>query len=233
MLNIGSLQLDFPVVQAALAGYSDAPMRLIARQHGAPYALQEVMLDKLIVQSGRVRARLLGRLDPRDHPIGGQLLGARPPEFAEAADVVGEVADYCAGLGLTMNLETGQETAGTLLHMLESLNRDNLGVNFDPANMIMYGSGEPLEALRKVGAHIKSCHCKDAVWSDTPGKEWGKEVPLGQGDVNIEQFVATLHELGYAGPLTIEREISGDQQLVDIKAAIELLNQVKAKLGIA
>ena len=154
------------------------------------------------------------------------------PEFAEAVDVVGEVTDYCAGLGLTMNLETGQETAGTLLHMLESLNRDNLGVNFDPANMILYGSGEPLEALRQVGAHLKSCHCKDAVWSDRPGKEWGEEVPLGQGDVNIEQFVATLDELGYAGPLTIEREISGDQQLVDIKAAIEFLNQVKARLGI-
>lgn len=154
-------------------------------------------------------------------------------EFAEAVDVVGQVADHCAGQGLTMNLETGQETADTLLHVLEAVGRDNLGVNFDPANMIMYGSGEPLEALRKVGKYLKSCHCKDAVWSDKPGQEWGKEVALGQGDVDIEQFVATLNELGYAGPLTIEREISGDQQIVDIKAGLEFLREIKAKLGIA
>ena len=116
------------------------------------------------------------------------------PEFAAAVDVIGEVAEYCDGLGLTMNLETGQETADTLLHVLESVNRDNLGVNFDPANMILYGSGEPLEALRKVGAYVKSCHCKDGVWSDKPGVEWGKEVPLGKGDVlDVPQLWGIKH----------------------------------------
>jgi nifR3 family TIM-barrel protein len=84
MLQIGSLQFDFPVVQAALSGYSDAPMRLLARRHGAPYALHEVVLDKLVVQPGKLRKRLLA-LDDLDHPVGGQLMGAEPEQFAEAA----------------------------------------------------------------------------------------------------------------------------------------------------
>ncbi len=153
-------------------------------------------------------------------------------EFADVVRVIGEVADYCADRGLTMNLETGQETADALLHVLETANRPNLAVNFDPANMILYGSGEPLEALRKVGKYVKSCHCKDGTWSAKPGVEWGAEVPLGKGDVNIERFVAILNELGYTGPLTIEREISGERQTADIRAGVQLLKDIKAKLGI-
>ncbi len=154
------------------------------------------------------------------------------PEFADVVETVCEVADYCSNRGRTMNLETGQETAATLLHLLQEADRDNLFVNFDPANMILYGSGEPLEALRMVGDYVRSCHCKDGVWSDKPGEEFGEEVPLGQGDVNIERFVATLQEIGYQGPLTIEREISGARQIADIKAAVSLLRDIKAKLGI-
>jgi len=153
-------------------------------------------------------------------------------EFAGVVDVVGRAADYCAERGLCMNLETGQETADTLLHLLEAVQRPNLGVNFDPANMILYGSGEPLEALRNVGSHVRSCHCKDATWSSRPGEEFGEEVPLGQGDVNIEQFVATLAELGYDGPLTIEREIKGERQIADIEAGVRLLRDIKARNGI-
>jgi sugar phosphate isomerase/epimerase len=154
------------------------------------------------------------------------------PEFAQIADGVGDAADYCAERGLSMNLETGQETADTLLHLLETVGRDNVFVNFDPANMILYGSGEPLEALRKVAPYVRSCHCKDAVWSDRPGQQWGKEVPLGEGDVDIERYVATLMELGYTGPLTIEREVSGERQIRDIQAGTRLLREIKAKLGI-
>jgi len=154
------------------------------------------------------------------------------PDFAAVVEVITEVADYCGERGLTMNLETGQETADTLLHVIEAANRPNLGVNFDPANMILYGSGEPLEALRKVGKYVKSCHCKDGKWSSKPGVEWGVEMPLGQGDVNIEKFVGTLNELGYTGPLTIEREISGERQTADIKAGINLLRDIKARLGV-
>jgi len=155
------------------------------------------------------------------------------PEFADVVAVLRTVADHCAGLGLGVNLETGQETADTLLRLLETVERENLGVNFDPANMILYGSGEPLAALRKVAPYVRSCHCKDGTWSAQPGVEWGKEVPLGQGDVDIEQFVTVLNETGYVGPLTIEREISGDRQIEDIRAGLEYLRQLKARLGIA
>jgi sugar phosphate isomerase/epimerase len=155
------------------------------------------------------------------------------PEFAGTVDTVAEVADYCGERDLTVNLETGQETADTLLRVLETADRPNLSVNFDPANMILYGSGEPLEALRKVGRYVKSCHCKDATWSDRPGETWGLEVPLGKGDVGIPAFIATLKDLGYSAPLTIEREISGARQIADIKAGTELLRQIKGRLGIA
>ncbi len=153
-------------------------------------------------------------------------------EFKSFVEVVGMVADYCADRDLSMNLETGQETADTLLTLLQTVDRPNLFVNFDPANMILYGSGEPLEALRKVGAYVRSCHCKDATWSEKPGETWGLETPLGEGDVNIREFIKTLKGLGYTGPLTIEREVSGERQITDIKKGIELLRTIKKELNI-
>jgi sugar phosphate isomerase/epimerase len=151
-------------------------------------------------------------------------------DFDELVHVAKGLCDYCSALGLRMHLETGQETADTLLAFLKAVDRPNIAVNFDPANMILYGSGEPIPALKKVGKYVKSCHCKDAKWAAKPGEEWGVETPLGEGDVNIEKFLATLIKLGYTGPLTIEREISGPQQTKDIKKAIDLLNALKAKL---
>ena len=111
--------------------------------------------------------------------------------------------------------------------------RDNLFINFDPANMILYGSGEPIAALRKVGKYVRSVHCKDAKWAAHPGKEWGQEVPLGQGDVGIENFLRTLNELGYTGPLTIEREIPQEpaRQKAEIGHAVRLLTELRAKIG--
>lgn len=87
MFRIGHLQFDLPVVQAALSGYSDAAMRLIARRHGAPYALHEVVLDKLVIQPGKLRRQIL-KLDEADHPVGGQLMGATPEQFAQAAGMM-------------------------------------------------------------------------------------------------------------------------------------------------
>jgi sugar phosphate isomerase/epimerase len=152
------------------------------------------------------------------------------PDFAEIVAVMKGVCEYCRELDLGVNLETGQESPETLLHFLEEVNWPNLGVNFDPANMILYGSAEPLPALRQVGRYVRSCHCKDATWSDAPGKEFGVETPLGEGEVGIRDFISTLYELGYRGPLTIEREISGQQQITDIRRAIELLRKLKKDL---
>jgi sugar phosphate isomerase/epimerase len=99
--------------------------------------------------------------------------------------------------------------------------------------MILYGTGNPIEALRKVGKFVRSVHCKDAKWAANPGKEWGTEVPLGDGDVNMELYLRTLSDIGYTGPLTIEREIAHDpiRQKADIGAAVKLLETLRAKIG--
>ena len=110
-----------------------------------------------------------------------------------------------------------QEKADVLLRFFNDVGRDNLAINFDPANLILYGTDEPIPALRAVGRYVKSVHCKDAKRKPDVGGGWaGVEVALGQGDVNMELFLRTLKEIGYFGPLTIEREISGDQQKKDI-----------------
>ncbi len=155
------------------------------------------------------------------------------PMYTEVIGVAQDLCDHCAGNGQRLHLETGQESADGLLQFIGDVGRDNLFINFDPANMILYGSGEPIEALKKVGQYVRSVHCKDATWADKPGEEWGAEVPLGQGAVGMETFVRTLAELGYTGPLTIEREIpqEPDRQKAEIGAGVDLLTALKAKIG--
>ena len=152
------------------------------------------------------------------------------PVFARVVAAAQEVCDYCAGHDQRFHLETGQETGPALLNFFQAVNRPNLAINFDPANMILYGSGEPIEALRLVGGHVRSCHCKDATWSDQPGVTWGAETPLGEGAVGIETYLRTLHEVGYLGPLTIEREISGPDQIRDIRGAVDLLCRLRTEI---
>ena len=153
--------------------------------------------------------------------------------WTEAVQLTRALCDHCRGNRQALHLETGQEDADTLVKFIAAVERDNLFVNFDPANMILYGSGEPIEALRKVGRWVKSVHCKDAKWAANPGKEWGQEVALGDGDVGFENYSRTLDEIGYTGPLTIEREIPQDpnRQMVEIGRAVRLLNQLKTKLA--
>ena len=155
------------------------------------------------------------------------------PDFQELVRITQEVCDYLKVNGQNLHLETGQETAETLLAFFDAVGRDNLAINFDPANMILYGTGDPIEALKKVGNHVRSVHCKDAKWAQRPGEEWGEEVPLGQGDVDFEAFLRTLDEFGYRGPLTIEREIphEPERQKRDIAAAVQMLESLKAELA--
>jgi len=152
--------------------------------------------------------------------------------YKEVVAVAREVCDHCLSNHQRLHLETGQESADALLRFIGDVDRSNLFINFDPANMILYGSGEPIEALRKVGHLVKSVHCKDARWAARPGKEWGAEVPLGEGDVGMEDFLRTLAELGYDGPLTIERETPEDpqRQKAEIGQGVRLLNELKAKI---
>ncbi|MFO0905647.1 MAG: sugar phosphate isomerase/epimerase family protein [Pirellulales bacterium] len=153
--------------------------------------------------------------------------------YKEVLDVTRELCDYCERHDQSVHLETGQETADGLLQFIEDVGRANLFINFDPANMILYGTGEPIEALKKVGKYVRSVHCKDGKWAKNPGQEWGQEVPLGHGDVNIESYLRTLKEIGYTGPLTIEREIpqEPERQKAEISHAVNLLTDLKKKVG--
>ncbi len=155
------------------------------------------------------------------------------PLYGEVLAVTRDLCDHCRKNRQNLHLETGQETADCLLRFIHDVERDNLFINFDPANMIMYGSGEPIAALGKLARYVRSVHCKDARWAAHPGQEWGSEVPLGQGDVGMEKYLRTLDAIGYHGPLTIEREIphEADRQKAEIGQAIALLNQLKAKIG--
>lgn len=148
-----------------------------------------------------------------------------------------DLLDHLARNGQNMHLETGQETADHLLEFIHDVQRPNLFINFDPANMILYGTGDPIEALKKVGKYVRSVHCKDGKWAadGQRGKSWGSEVALGEGDVGMETYLRTLKDLGYTGPLTIEREIPHDpvRQKTDIGQAQSLLTALRAKLGMA
>ena len=158
---------------------------------------------------------------------------AADPLYRQVLDVTRDVCDHCAKNGQSLHLETGQESADALLQFIGAVGRDNLFINFDPANMILYGTGEPIAALKKVGRYVKSVHCKDGKWSPEPGKSWGQEVPLGQGDVGMENYLRTLKEIGYTGPLTIEREIpqEPERQKAEIGGAVKLLQELKAKIA--
>lgn len=154
------------------------------------------------------------------------------PLYKQVVAVARDVCDHVAKNGQALHLETGQETADSLLQFIQDVQRPNLFINFDPANMILYGTGEPIAALKKVGKYVKSVHCKDAKWAETPGQDWGQEVPLGEGDVGMENYLRTLKEIGYNGPLTIEREIpqEPERQKAEIGHAIRLLTELRKKV---
>jgi sugar phosphate isomerase/epimerase len=158
---------------------------------------------------------------------------ASSAEYRDVVQTARDACDHLAGNGQTLHLETGQEPADVLLRFLGDVDRPNLFVNFDPANMILYGVSEPLPALRMLGRFVRSIHCKDATWSDRPGETWGREVPLGEGAVDFPAYLRTLAEIGYVGPLTIEREIPQEpqRQKAEIAAAVGLLERLKREIG--
>jgi sugar phosphate isomerase/epimerase len=148
--------------------------------------------------------------------------------YAEVRDVARDICDHCAKNGQSFTLETGQEPARVLLRFIEDVDRPNLKINFDPANMILYGTGDPIEALDVLAKRVLSVHCKDGDWPprDEP-LALGKERPLGEGSVDMPQFIAKLKEIGYRGVLTIEREgVDEERQAGDIRKAIALLKKL-------
>ena len=143
---------------------------------------------------------------------------------------LGTVADAFATRGVGIALETGQETAATLVEVLESLDRDTVGVNFDPANMVLYGMGEPVTALRQLAPHVRQVHVKDALPPEVPGT-WGREVPAGEGVVDWPGFFEVARELDPPVAFVIERE-SGGERLDDVRAARDLILSHLSRTGV-
>jgi len=131
------------------------------------------------------------------------------PMYDTMLERVGQVADAMDEYGIQLLLETGQESPDGLVEMLEELGRFNIGINLDPANLLLYGAGDPVEAVRKLGQHIVSVHAKDAIASPGPDV-WGRETLLGDGEVPYPRFLAALQEVGFGGALIIECEMGGD-----------------------
>jgi sugar phosphate isomerase/epimerase len=148
------------------------------------------------------------------------------PDYIEVCEMVRRIADHAAAHGQTFALETGQEPAHVLQRFLKDVDRPNVGINFDPANMILYGTGDPIEALKILGPQVLSVHAKDGNWPPRGKPDaLGTERPLGHGSVDIPRFVKTLKEVGFRGPLNIERETENQEERIsDIRKAVRLLN---------
>lgn len=138
--------------------------------------------------------------------------------YKETVAAMREVGDYCKRNGQNFRYETGQETPITLVRAIRNVGLDNQGVNFDLANLILYGKANPVDAIEILAPYIQGIHAKDGLWP-TNLRELGQEVPIGKGKVDFPRIIARLRELKYGGAVTIEREISGPQQLEDVRAA--------------
>ncbi len=145
--------------------------------------------------------------------------------YKEVVLAIREAASTCKSNGQNFRCETGQETPITLIRAIRDVGLDNIGVNFDLANLILYGKGNPADAIELLGPYVQGIHAKDGLFPTDP-KELGKEVPIGQGKVDFPRIIQRLKELNYQGAVTIEREISGPQQIEDVKAAKAFLEKL-------
>ena len=173
-------------------------------------------------------AALLGITDVITH-MGFIPENPNDPEFIPFCDAVRTVAEHLEKNGQWILFETGQETPVTMIRCFETVGMGNLGVNLDTANLILYGRANPVDALDVFGRYVRNLHAKDGFYP-TDGTHLGREVRLGDGKVDFEGVLKGLHALGYNGAVTIEREISGEQQNIDIRYAKEYLESIIARL---
>jgi len=145
--------------------------------------------------------------------------------YKEAVETIRDAAEYCKRNGQNFRYETGQETPITLVRTIQDVGTDNQGVNFDLANLILYGKANPLDAIELLGPYVQGIHAKDGLWPTDP-KRLGEEVPIGKGKVDFPRIIARLKEIDYRGAVTIEHEISGPQQMEDVCAAKTYLENV-------
>ncbi len=151
------------------------------------------------------------------------------PQFAPFCVAVRQVAEHLKKNGQNLLFETGQETPVTMLRCFEKVGCDNLGVNLDTANVILYGKANPVDALDVFGKYVMNIHAKDGNYP-TNGHDLGREVRIGDGKVDFKALFKKLHELGYDSYVTIEREIEGEQQISDIRHAKKYLGDIIAEV---
>jgi len=145
--------------------------------------------------------------------------------YRETVTAMREVAAYCKRNGQNFRYETGQETPITLVRAIQDVGMDNQGVNFDLANLILYGKANPVDAIELLGPYVQGIHAKDGLWPTNP-KWLGEEVAIGKGKVDFPRIIGRLKELDYRGAVTIEREISGPRQMEDVRSAITYLEKL-------
>jgi L-ribulose-5-phosphate 3-epimerase len=155
---------------------------------------------------------------------------AGDPLFAEVVEAVRGIALHLKTLGLEFWFETGQETPTTMLRLISTVGTGNLGVNLDPANLILYGKGNPIDALDLLGPYVRNIHAKDGMYPTDPLR-LGHEVRVGEGRVRFPELMRRLHEVGFRGELIIEREISGPEQERDIRLTVAYLEGLLAETG--
>lgn len=210
---VGELYQDIPAVQRTVGLVPEGTRaERIARTKAVSDVARELGIDSVACHIGFI-----------SHDFGSA-------NYAEIRDVAREICDYCSNNGQSFTLETGQEPAKVLLQFIDDVKRPNLKINFDPANMILYGTGDPVEALGVLGKYVISVHCKDGDWPSVEQPEaLGVEQPLGEGSVDLPAFISKLKEIGYRGVLSIEREEPDEaKRTVDIRNAVSLLQKLTA-----
>ncbi len=151
------------------------------------------------------------------------------PDFNGVVTALRWLCGYMKKKGQFFLFETGQETPVTMLRTIQAIGTGNLGINFDTANLILYGKANPLDALDVFGKYVMNTHIKDGLFP-TDGMALGKQMPVGEGRADVEGVIRKLTALGYEGPMTIEREISGEQQIKDIQNTRDLLKEIFERL---
>ncbi|MBQ6846590.1 MAG: sugar phosphate isomerase/epimerase [Oscillospiraceae bacterium] len=146
--------------------------------------------------------------------------------YNELVRAVSDIAEYCDKYGVHFNFETGQETPVTLMRLFSDVGAENLGVNLDPANLILYGRGNPVDAIDIYGDKIRGVHVKDGDYPKVDFHKLGNERVVGEGTVNYPVFLPKLLASGYTGDLYIEREISGAERAEDVKKTVSYIKNL-------
>lgn len=190
-----------------------------------PAEYRTMRVEALI--NGSAFARLISVRDLVTH-VGFIPENPYDENYRQVVEAVKQIAVVCKKNNQNFLFETGQETPVTLRRAIEDTGMDNIGVNLDPANLLMYGKGNPVEALDILGKYILGVHGKDGLYP-VDGTHLGEEKPLGEGLVNYPRFISKLKEIGYTGDITIEREIEGEEQKRDVLKAKAFIEELLTK----